>query len=84
VAFLSALKNDVSLSFFFVNDGSTDETSNILNILKEQNPAQVEVMNLEKNSGKVDVCARGCLHHWTGGLIMSATEMPIWRHPLPK
>ena len=60
-AFLSALEKDVSLSFLFVNDGSRDETETILGLLKEKNPDQVEVMNLEKNSGKAEAVRLGIL-----------------------
>lgn len=59
--FLLALEKDVSLSFLFVNDGSTDGTAGILNLLKEKNPGRIEVLNLEKNSGKAEAVRRGML-----------------------
>ena len=60
-AFLSAIEKDSSLSFLFVNDGSTDETSHLLKQLKEKNPSQIEVMNLVKNSGKAEAVRRGMI-----------------------
>lgn len=60
-AFLHALGKDSNLSFLFVNDGSTDETIDILKLLKEQNSLQVDYINLEKNSGKAEAVRAGML-----------------------
>ncbi len=60
-AFLCALEKDLNLSFLFVNDGSTDETLSVLKSIKEKNPTQVEVVSLEKNSGKAEAVRRGIL-----------------------
>ena len=60
-AFIDALEDDFDLSFLFVDDGSTDQTSNILGYMKNINPAQVEVVILEKNSGKAEAVRRGVL-----------------------
>ncbi|KAB0666520.1 glycosyltransferase [Oryzomonas japonica] len=60
-AFLDALDNNSDLSFLFVNDGSTDSTRQILTSLKDKNPAQVEIVNLEKNSGKAEAVRQGML-----------------------
>jgi len=60
-AFLFALSNDSDLSFLFVNDGSTDNTVPLLEALKKKNPAQIEIMNLEKNAGKAEAVRRGVL-----------------------
>ncbi|PKN10147.1 MAG: hypothetical protein CVU70_03450 [Deltaproteobacteria bacterium HGW-Deltaproteobacteria-5] len=60
-AFLGALEKDPNLSFLFVNDGSTDDTLNVLQSLKEKNPRQIEILNLEKNSGKAEAVRRGML-----------------------
>jgi glycosyltransferase involved in cell wall biosynthesis len=65
-AFLDALENDANLSFLFVDDGSRDETLNVLKSMKEKNPAQVEVMGLEKNSGKAEAVRRGMLESLEG------------------
>lgn len=60
-AFLRALDNDLELSFLFVNDGSTDNTLNVLKSLKEKNSAQIDIMSLEKNSGKAEAVRQGML-----------------------
>ncbi len=65
-AFLDTLKNDSQLSFLFVNDGSTDDTLDILKYIKENNSAQVEILNLENNSGKAEAVRRGMLKSLEG------------------
>jgi len=60
-AFLGVLGKDPNLSFLFVDDGSRDETLGVLRAIKEMNPAQVEVISLEKNSGKAEAVRRGML-----------------------
>jgi dolichyl-phosphate beta-glucosyltransferase len=65
-AFLRALDTDSELSFLFVNDGSTDDTLHILKSIQADNPAQVEVMNLEKNSGKAEAVRQGILKSLEG------------------
>lgn len=60
-SFLSALDKEPNLSFLFVNDGSTDETFNIIKSLKDKNPAQVDFICLEQNSGKAEAVRRGML-----------------------
>lgn len=46
------LQNDESCKLVFVNDGSTDQTLEVLKNIENQFPTQVKVINLEKNSGK--------------------------------
>jgi dolichyl-phosphate beta-glucosyltransferase len=60
-AFLRALEKDQNLSFLFVDDGSTDETLNVLKSIKEKNQTQVEVLSMERNSGKAEAVRRGVL-----------------------
>ncbi|PKN83313.1 MAG: family 2 glycosyl transferase [Deltaproteobacteria bacterium HGW-Deltaproteobacteria-1] len=65
-AFLGALEKDPNLSFLFVNDGSTDDTFNLLQSLKEKKSRQIEILNLEKNSGKAEAVRRGMLKSLEG------------------
>ncbi len=58
-AFLCALEKELNLFFLFINDGSTDKTEQLLASLKEMNPVQVEVITLERNSGKAEAVRRG-------------------------
>lgn len=60
-AFIDALEDDCNLNFLFVDDGSTDNTSNILGYMKNVNPAQVEFVILEKNRGKAEAVRLGIL-----------------------
>ncbi|MGG7034730.1 MAG: glycosyltransferase [Flavobacterium sp.] len=43
----------------FVNDGSSDNTQEILENIKNQRPNQVYVLTLEKNSGKAEAVRQG-------------------------
>lgn len=45
----------------FVNDGSTDDTEDLLNTFKEQNPARIYAINLRTNSGKAQAVRYGIL-----------------------
>ncbi|MBJ6799185.1 glycosyltransferase [Geomonas propionica] len=60
-SFLAALRTDPSLSFLFVNDGSSDDTLRVLNAIRDENPAQVDVLDLEVNCGKAEAVRRGIL-----------------------
>ena len=58
-AYLSALDKEPELSFLFVDDGSTDKTLQIIQSLKDQRPAQIEILTLEQNSGKAEAVRSG-------------------------
>jgi glycosyltransferase involved in cell wall biosynthesis len=60
--FLKALAASPSLSFVFVNDGSTDATLRILLNLQLANPSQIDVVNLSQNSGKAAAVHAGLQH----------------------
>jgi hypothetical protein len=38
----------------FVNDGSTDNTLRVLNLIKQDFPQQIHIVSLLKNSGKAE------------------------------
>lgn len=65
-AFLRTLEKEANLSFLFVNDGSTDGTLHLLESISAKNPAQVEVLSLERNSGKAEAVRRGMLKSLEG------------------
>lgn len=52
-AFLDALRDYPYLSFLFVDDGSTDDTAEVLALLERQSPA-IHALYLPKNVGKVE------------------------------
>lgn len=60
-AFLAALEVEPNLAFLFVDDGSTDGTLQLLNSIKDQNQTQVDILRLERNSGKAEAVRRGML-----------------------
>lgn len=53
------LKNNPEASICFVNDGSTDTTLEILNVLKSKHETQIHILSLEKNSGKAEAVRIG-------------------------
>jgi glycosyltransferase involved in cell wall biosynthesis len=59
--FLSFAKKNRSVSFIFVNDGSTDDTDDLLNHLCRGAPDQIRCINLKKNYGKAQAVRQGFL-----------------------
>jgi glycosyltransferase involved in cell wall biosynthesis len=53
------LDNNPEAFICFVNDGSTDNTLKVLNVLKEKHPTQIHILSLEKNSGKAEAVRAG-------------------------
>ncbi len=51
--------------FLFVNDGSSDNTGELLNKLKALAPRKIEVLTLERNSGKAEAVRAGFLEVMT-------------------
>jgi dolichyl-phosphate beta-glucosyltransferase len=49
------------VQFLFVNDGSRDDTLAMLEGLKREHPAEVDVLNLAHNSGKAEAVRQGVL-----------------------
>ena len=59
--FLSFTKKSRSVSFIFVNDGSTDDTEKLINHLSREAPDQIQCINLKKNCGKAQAVRLGFL-----------------------
>jgi dolichyl-phosphate beta-glucosyltransferase len=53
------LENNPETLICFVNDGSTDNTLGVLNVLKAKHDAQIHILSLEKNSGKAEAVRAG-------------------------
>jgi glycosyltransferase involved in cell wall biosynthesis len=66
-AFVKELESSPRLGFVMVNDGSRDETLEVLENLRQLAPEQVRVVALEKNSGKAEAVRRGVLHAFDMG-----------------
>jgi len=56
------LKNQLNVLLCFVDDGSKDNTLEVLNNLKNKFPTAVEVISTEKNGGKAEAVRIGILH----------------------
>ena len=50
------------LEFLFVNDGSKDNTLQMLESLREQAPDRIDVLDVQPNSGKSEAVRRGIVH----------------------
>ena len=61
-AFLAYQQAHPDVVFCFVNDGSRDQTAQVLATLQHRNPAQIDVLNLTQNQGKSGAVRAGMLH----------------------
>jgi dolichyl-phosphate beta-glucosyltransferase len=59
---LEAVQRRAGLSICFVDDGSTDGTIDVLKALQAKAPAHIDIIRLERNSGKAEAVRRGILH----------------------
>lgn len=85
-AFLRALQQQPNLSLCFVNDGSGDETGNVLQGIKQQASHRITVLTQGTNSGKAEAVRRGIQHclsqqydaigYWDADLATPLTELP--------
>ncbi|NQY66843.1 MAG: glycosyltransferase family 2 protein [Flavobacteriales bacterium] len=60
--FSQYIGSNPNVTFCFVNDGSSDNTIEVLNALKSQYVNNVKVYDIDKNSGKAEAVRRGMLH----------------------
>lgn len=60
--FLSFIRREASIDACFVDDGSTDETPDLLRLLSDQAPGRIRFLHLERNSGKAEAVRAGILH----------------------
>ena len=58
--FISFAQQQPDIKFYFVNDGSTDDTQKVLLQIKEASPS--EIIALEKNCGKAEAIRIGFIH----------------------
>ncbi len=66
-AFDAALSSTANLSFVFVNDGSTDETSLALHTLAGRHRGRIEVLDQSRNGGKAEAVRQGMLCAFSRG-----------------
>jgi glycosyltransferase involved in cell wall biosynthesis len=60
-AFKASLARDATLSFVFMNDGSTDDTGRMLDGFAAEYPGRVRALHLATNLGKGEAVRRGVL-----------------------
>jgi len=60
--YLDFLKLNKKVKIIFVNDGSTDNTKNLVTKLSNKCPKQVEILSYEKNKGKGNAVRDGFLY----------------------
>lgn len=60
-AFINYAKNNKMVYFFFVNDGSIDDTLEVINSLCRSYPEQMHCIDLKQNCGKAEAVRQGFL-----------------------
>jgi glycosyltransferase involved in cell wall biosynthesis len=68
--FLAFLERHPSICLLFVNDGSRDNTREVLNQLKDRAGANVTIHELSRNQGKAEAVRQGCLAGFAQGAAM--------------
>jgi glycosyltransferase involved in cell wall biosynthesis len=71
-ALAAAIEARLEWSFVFVDDGSTDATSELLEGLRDSGPQRVEIMRLASNAGKGEAVRRGMRKALDGGAELVA------------
>ena len=66
-AFKTLVDGDSELDLLFVDDGSKDETAQILETLRARSPTRIRVLQLDTNCGKAEAVRRGLLTALEGG-----------------
>jgi dolichyl-phosphate beta-glucosyltransferase len=60
--FLQFIKLETSYSLLFVNDGSTDQTAQVIKQLRAIEPERIHILNNNQNCGKSETIRIGMLH----------------------
>ena len=85
-AFLSFVNEHHDIAFLFVNDGSKDNTLDVLNEFTTQHK-NLHILNLEQNGGKAEAVRQGMMHafhtfqpkyigFWDADLATPLEELP--------
>jgi dolichyl-phosphate beta-glucosyltransferase len=91
-AFEHALANDQNLEIVFVNDGSSDNTGDILNGVRQRAGQRTHVIHLQHNSGKAEAVRQGVLRafdlgakfigYWDADLATPLNCIELFAHEL--
>jgi glycosyltransferase involved in cell wall biosynthesis len=65
--FEKALRENANLEFVFVDDGSSDDTSGVIQRLRQAAGERAHLLALPKNSGKAEAVRQGVLHAFSLG-----------------
>ncbi|MES3032387.1 MAG: glycosyltransferase [Gemmatimonadota bacterium] len=76
--FLAAVQALPQLRLCFVDDGSTDDTAAVLHALQRQAPERVEILTLDRNSGKAEAVRRGLLQACAPGRVAAPDLCGFW------
>jgi len=66
-AFARELSDNQTLSVLFVNDGSKDNTLQVLKTISETHPERISYISLDKNKGKAEAVRAGMFHFLKNG-----------------
>ena len=86
--FANILKQDSEIDFLFCNDGSTDNTFDLLKKFETLHPQRIYLFNMSQNSGKAEAVRCGILEackkedykyvgFWDADLATPLTEIPL-------
>jgi len=60
--FLAFAEASREVKLLFINDGSTDNTAEVIKAVGDKAPAQISALHLKKNQGKAEAVRHGVLH----------------------
>ncbi|MBD3673405.1 MAG: glycosyltransferase [Planctomycetaceae bacterium] len=86
------LDQDPTCRFVFVNDGSQDQTANVLGAFVERHPDRCQLLDLKQNVGKAEAVRQGILQalqenptyfgYWDADLATPLEAIPLLRNRL--
>lgn len=87
-AFTSFKASHKTISFLFVDDGSTDRTGSVIESMREACPDSIRLLKLERNSGKSEAVRLGVLKafesdpqfvgYWDADLSTPLNQIPVF------
>jgi len=85
-AFRESIAREPQLTYLFVDDGSTDRTTDMLTAFAAEHPDRIQLLRLESNSGKAEAVRRGIhysadhsadlIGYWDADLATPLTAIP--------